>query len=181
MMWERTKRYLVVTSLTLNVAFIGTWIAHTTASHAHPEATSRQGTENVIWCPLHQELGVTGEQWTQIEPRLRAFRVAVEELRQQTNGMRAEVIKLIAAKEPDGDTIRARQDEILATKGRIQDLVAEHLLAEKQDLTPKQQTKLFEMLRNRTSFADGPPLSGRTESGFGASRVKPHENLNEHQ
>ena len=167
MMWKKTRLYLIVASVALNVAFVVTWIAHATVSHAHPEETGRRETQPTIWCPLHRELGVTGEQWAQIKPRLREFQAAVGELCQRTSEMRAEVIELIATNEPDRETIRAKQDEILATKRRIQELAAEHLLAEKRNLTAGQQTKLFEMLRNRTSCADGPPMSGRTRGGLG--------------
>jgi Spy/CpxP family protein refolding chaperone len=108
---------------------------------------------------------------------LREFQAAVGKLCQQTTGMRAEVIELVAAKEPDREAIRAKQDDILATKRRIQNLAAEHLLAEKQNLTAEQQRELFEMLRIRTSCADGPPLSGRTRSGLGPVLQNPNENL----
>jgi Spy/CpxP family protein refolding chaperone len=160
MMWKKTRLYLIVTSVALNVAFVATWISHATASHAHPEEAGRQETEHTIWCPLHRELGVTGEQWAQIEPRLREFQAAVRELCQEVNGKRLEVIDLIAAEEPEPEAIRARQDEILATKRSIQDLVANHLLAKKRILTPEQQQRLFEMLRDRTCCAGGPPLAG---------------------
>jgi Spy/CpxP family protein refolding chaperone len=166
-MWRRTKLYLIVASMALNVAFVATWLAHATVSHAHPEETGRQETEHTIWCPLHRELGVTGEQWAQIEPRLREFQAAVGELCKQTTGIRAEVIELIAAREPDKETIRAKQDEILATKRRIQRLVVDHLLAEKEVLTPEQQQQLFAMLRDRTGCPAGPPMSGHPRGGLG--------------
>lgn len=175
-MWKKTKAYLILASVALNAAFVATWIARASVSQTHAEGTDRQETEHVIWCPLHRELDVTGEQWERIEPRLREFQAAVGELRQQTNGIRAEVIELIAAKEPDRETIRAKQDEILATKRRIQNLVTEHLLAEKQDLTPEQQRELFEMLRIRTNTSDGPPLSGRSSGGLGPVLQNPSEN-----
>jgi Spy/CpxP family protein refolding chaperone len=76
------------------------------------------------------------------------------------------VIDLIAAEEPDAESIRAKQDEILATKRRIQDLVADHLLAEKEILSPKQQQRLSEMLRNRTHCASGPPMSAPPRDGL---------------
>ncbi|MBC8874699.1 MAG: periplasmic heavy metal sensor [Planctomycetes bacterium] len=174
-MWKRTKSYLIVVSVTLNVAFVAVWIAYAVPSQAHPEETGQRGTQHTIWCPLHRELGVTEEQWAQIEPRLREFQAAVAELRQQTGVKRSEVIDLIAAEEPDRATIRAKQDEILATKRSIQGLVAEHLLAEKQILTPDQQAKVFEMLRNRTSCADGPPMSGRPGTGLGPVLQNPDE------
>jgi Spy/CpxP family protein refolding chaperone len=167
MMWKKTRLYLIVASVALNMAFVATWIAHATVSHAHPDETGRQETEHTIWCPLHRELGVTGEQWAQIEPRLREFQAAVMELCQDVNAKRLEVIDLIDAEEPLPETIRARQNEILATKRSIQDLVANHLLAEKRILTPEQQQRLFEMLRHRTCWAGGPPLAGPLNGALG--------------
>ena len=175
MMWKRTTSYLIVASVALNLAFVAMWIAYASPSQAHPKETGRRETRHAIWCPLHRELGVTAEQWAQIEPRLREFQAAVRELRQEVNAKRSEVIDLIAAEEPDRATIREKQDEILATKRSIQGLVAEHLLAEKRILTPDQQTKVFEMLRNRTSCADGPPMSGRPGAGLGPVLQNPDE------
>ena len=167
MMWKITRPYLIVASVALNVAFVAMWFAHATPSQARPEETGQDAARHTIWCPLHRELGVTEKQWGQIEPRLREFQAAVEELRQQTSAMRSEVIDLIAAGKPDAKAIRAKQDEILATKRSIQGLVVEHLLAERQILTPEQQQQLFEMLRNCTGCAAGPPMSGPPGGGFG--------------
>lgn len=166
-MWKTAKRYSILASVALNVAFVAMWIAHAAPSQARPEETGQRTTQHTIWCPLHRELGVTEEQWAQIEPRLREFQAAVGELRQQTSARRSEVIDLIAAEEPDAEAIRSKQDEILATKRSIQGLVAEHLVAERELLTPEQQQQLFEMLRNRTGCADGPPMSGRARGGLG--------------
>ena len=74
-------------------------------------------------------------------------------------------VDLIAAEEPEVESIRAKQDEILATKRRIQDLVADHLLAEKEILSLNQQQRLFEMLRNRAHCAAGPPMAGPPRDG----------------
>jgi len=174
MMWKKTKSYLIVASVALNVAFVAMWIAHAAACHGHPQEAGETTARQAIWCPLHRELGVTEEQWAQIEPRLRDFQAAVGELRQQTSAKRSEVIDLIAAEEPDAKAIRAKQDEILATKRSIQGLVADHLLAEKGLLTHEQQQQLFEMLRNRTGCAHGPPMSGRGRGGLAPVLQNPH-------
>ncbi len=173
MMWKKTRLYLIVASVALNVAFVAMWIAHAASPEAHPEETGRQETQHTIWCPLHRELGATREQWAQIEPRLREFQDAVRELCQGVNAKRLEVIDLIAAEAPDTEAIRASQDEILATKRRIQDLVAKHLLAEKRILTPEQQQQLFEMLRDRTCCDAGPPLAGPPSGPLGPVRQIP--------
>ncbi len=159
-MWKKAKPYLIVTSVALNVAFVAMWYTHAAPIGTPSEDADRVANRQAIWCPLHRELEVTGQQWAQIEPRLQEFQAAVGELRLQTDTKRAEVIGLIAAEDPDLDMILAKQAEILATKQRIQRLVVEHLLAEKQVLTPEQQRQLFAMLRDRTSCAAGPPMSG---------------------
>jgi Spy/CpxP family protein refolding chaperone len=160
MMWKRTKWYLIVVSVALNVAFVAMWIAHGATRGGIPHEADPQATQHTIWCPLHRELGVTDGQWQQIEPRLREFQAAVGDLRHEVDARRLEVIDLVAAEEPDGESIRAKQDEILATKRKIQDLVAEHLVAEKQVLTPSQQQRLFGLLRERACCGDGPHLAG---------------------
>jgi Spy/CpxP family protein refolding chaperone len=166
-MWKKARLYLIVASVALNVAFAAMWIAYAAPSQARPEETGQQATQHTIWCPLHRELSVTEGQWQQIEPRLREFQAAVGGLCQQVNAKRSEVIDLITAEEPDAESIRAKQDEILATKRRIQDLVADHLLAEKEILSPNQQQRLFEMLRNRAHCAGGPPMAGPPQDGPG--------------
>jgi Spy/CpxP family protein refolding chaperone len=171
-MWKSTKPYLIVASVTLNLAFVAMWIAYAAPSQAHPEETGQRATQHTIWCPLHRELDVTEEQWARIEPRLREFQAAVGELCQEVNAKRSEVIDLIADDEPDRTTIRAKQDEILATKRSIQDLVADHLVAEKEILTLKQQQRLFKMLRDRTYCEAGPPMAGRAKGGPGPSRSR---------
>jgi Spy/CpxP family protein refolding chaperone len=159
MMWKRANWYLIVASVALNVAFVAMWIAHVAAYDEHPKEADPQVTRHAIWCPLHRELGVNEEQWAQIGPRLREFQAAVGELSQKVSAKRSEVIDLVAAEDPDAELIRAKQDEILATKRKIQDLVADHLVAEKEILTPRQQQRLFELLRNRASRGAGPHMA----------------------
>jgi len=166
-MWKKLKPYGIVASVGLNVAFIAMWIAHAAPSQTVTEETGPPAARQTVWCPLHRELGVTREQWVRIEPRLREFQAAVGELCEQAAAIRSEVIELIAAEEPDVAAIRAKQDEILATKQRIQRLVVDHLLAEKEVLTPRQQKQLFAMLRDRAGCPAGPPMSGRARGGLG--------------
>jgi Spy/CpxP family protein refolding chaperone len=161
-MWKTVRRYSIVASVALNAAFVAIWIAYAAASQPHSQQTGETTTqEQAIWCPLHRELDVTEEQWAQIEPRLTEFQAGVAELRQRVQAIRPEVIDLIAAEEPDLEAIRTKQDEILATKREIQGLVVGHLIAEKQVLTPDQQTQLFKMLREQSGCRVGPPMSGQ--------------------
>lgn len=169
-MWNTIKRHLIVASVALNVAFVTVWIVHAVTRHAHPQESNETTGQQGIWCPLHRELAVTGQQWTQIEPRLREFQAAVGEFTQQVKSFRSEVIGLIAADEPDSEAIRGKQDEILATKRKIQELVVAHFMAEKEILTPDQWTQLVGMLRQRTNCKIGSPMSGQS-CGPGVGRV----------
>ena len=168
-MWRKATFYLVLASLGLNLAFVGVWVAHAWPARA---ADSSQP-ESAVWCPLHRALEVTPQQWAEIEPRLQEFQAAVGELCGRTDAMRSQVIDLIAAEKPDPDAIQAKHEEILATKRRIQRLVVEHLLAEREVLTPEQQQQLFSMLRNRTGCASDPPMSGRARGGLGRVLLGP--------
>ncbi len=166
-MWKRLIPYLIVASVALNVAFVAMWVAHAAPMQGKHLETNVDDAQETIWCPLHRELKVTEEQWAKIEPRLREFQASVGELCQKTDAVRSQVIEMIAADEPDVDAIFARQAEVLATKQQIQRLVVNHLLAEKEVLTPEQQQRLFTMLRERTGCMADPPMSGPARGGLG--------------
>lgn len=105
-MWKKSKLYLVLASVALNVAFIAMWVAHAAPVQRGLDAGDSRVAEEAIWCPLHRQLKVSPEQWQKIEPRLRDFQARVAELCQQTNSMRSQVIELLAAEEPDLEAIR---------------------------------------------------------------------------
>ncbi|NLF71898.1 MAG: periplasmic heavy metal sensor [Candidatus Anammoximicrobium sp.] len=170
-MWQRTRPYLIVLSAALNLSFVGMWIAHAAPARSAGGPDSPAALREGVWCPLHSELGVTQEQWQQIEPRLREFQASAGVLGEQIDRLRMEVIDLLAGPEPDLEAVRAKQEEILATKRVMQGKVAVHLLAEKQILTPEQQQRLFQTLRDRAAWAGaGPSMSGR-RAGRGMGQV----------
>ncbi|MFO7897568.1 MAG: periplasmic heavy metal sensor, partial [Planctomycetota bacterium] len=119
------------------------------AARAHWPAESHG--HGSVWCPLHRRLNVTDEQWRRIEPRLEAFRDRTRAICTRMNRLRGEMIDLIASDDPDRDAIAARQEEIRAGQRQMQQLVIEHLLAEKEVLTPEQQRELFHLIRRRSA------------------------------
>lgn len=145
-MWKKIAPLLVVLSIGLNVAFISAWVVR--VAQAKTATDSRQDAE--IWCPLHRELGVTPEQWRQIEPRLVEFRRQSQAIRADMNRLRSEMIDVIASDKPDLQAIAAKQEEIRAGQQRMQQLVIDRLLADKEVLTPPQQEQLFSLIRERT-------------------------------
>ena len=161
-MWKKVVPVLVVLSVALNIAFVGIW-----AVHAVRSAPGRNGKEsrNGVWCPLHRLLNVTDEQWREIEPRLVEFQAAAGSVREDVIRYREEMLDLIAAAEPDREALRAKQDEILAGQRRMQELMIEHLISQKETLTPAQQRELFEIIRRRSGCAGQGP--GRFPMGSG--------------
>ena len=180
-MWKKTAPLLVILSVAINIAFVGVWAARALASGGRQPATppAKSGDrQDPVWCPLHRQLGVSPEQWKQLEPRLVQFRKSSQAVCQDVTRKRAEMIELVAASQPDREAIAAKQQEILAGQQRMQSLVIEHLLAERQVLTPAQQTALFDLLRQRSqcsargpmmmglgSGPDGTPCTGPARSG----------------
>jgi Spy/CpxP family protein refolding chaperone len=149
---------LIVLSVALNIGFAGIWAAQTVAGHWPAwEGCGHEGGDGAVWCPLYRSLAVTDEQRQRLEPRLAQFQQASRTLCQETQRKRAELIDLVAAAETDRTTIRTKQEEILAGQRRMQELVIEQLLTEKEVLTAEQQKELFDMIR-RHSGCMGPAL-----------------------
>jgi hypothetical protein len=167
-MWKQTKPALVLLSIALNVAFAGVWLAYAGVSRVESyQKRCEPGDSSTVWCPLHRQLNVSPDQWKEIEPRLRAFRASADEICRRISELRRGIIDQLAAPNPDIETIKAKQGEILAGQREMQGLVIDQLTAEKKVLTAEQQQRLFEMLRNGTGCDRGGPLlvPGRGHEG----------------
>lgn len=161
-MWKRIGPLLIILSVSLNIAFIGSWAVQAAKGRlASPEQCGQTG--GGISCSLHKSLNVTDEQWGQLEPRLTQFRSESKNLCQDIQRLREQLIDLIASPLPDSEAIAAKQGEILAGQREMQERVIAHLLAEKQTLTEEQQAKLFDMIRKKTG------CSGRDTMGCPSS------------
>ena len=78
-MWKSAKFFLVVLSVTLNIAFVAVWLAHAArCRHESAKAGVEPEQATMVWCPLHRELGVDRQQWQEIEPRLKEFQASAE-------------------------------------------------------------------------------------------------------
>jgi Spy/CpxP family protein refolding chaperone len=165
-MWKKIAPLLIVLSVALNIAVVGVWAAHAIRGHwtAPDRCGHRDGPEGVS-CPLHRKLNVTDEQWQRLEPRFEKFRRDSQALCQEVTRRRGELIDLVASPEGDRQAIAAKQEEILAGQRRMQQLVIEHLLAEKEALTPPQQKELFNLLRRRSGCAGHESMSGLMPKG----------------
>ena len=150
-MWKRMCPLLVLFSVAMNVAFGAVWLAH--ALHGPPDAAGvgpGQPSESAIWHPLYRELDLTEQQWEKIEPGLTDLMDASQALCEKCRQARRGILELIEADEPDLQAIRGKQAEILDVQHNMQSMIIEHILAERQILTPEQRVRLFQLIRQRT-------------------------------
>jgi Spy/CpxP family protein refolding chaperone len=152
---------LVVFSLALNGAFVAGWVTHTVPALLAPAS----GADDC--CPLYQKLGTSEAQWQQLEPRLAAFRQSAQGICREIDRQQRELLDLIAAPETDRAAVRAKQEAIRDGQRRIQDLVVEHLLAEKALLTPSQQKALFDLIRTRCGCVEPEPRAAGDDQELG--------------
>lgn len=125
-----------------------------------------EGERPEIWCPLHRKLGVTEEQWKEIEPEMRRFHRQVRGQSKKVRKLREGMFEIIRAPEVDRQRMEAQQEKIIGEMRRMQDIVLEHLLVEKRLLTDAQEDRLFRMLRR--AGPPGPPhmlAPGQSPSG----------------
>jgi hypothetical protein len=142
---------LIALSVTLNIGVAGVWIAHAVNEFQASRGERIDDSAEGVWSPLHRSLGVAEEQWSLLETGLLKFQQNSESLCLEINNRRRELIDLIASAQPDRDAIKAKQEEIRRGQQQMQRLVVDHLLAEKEVLTPEQQDQLFEMMRDRST------------------------------
>lgn len=162
-MWKTFAPVLIVLSVAMNVAFAGTWAVCMTKAYWPIGAGEGDST---VWCPLHRQLDVTPDQWRLIEPRMREFHAKSQAICEELGRLRVEMIGIIAAENPDRQAIAAKQEEIRAGQQRMQELVIEHLLGEKQVLTLDQQNRLFQMMRERSMCAGPGHILGLSGAGM---------------
>ena len=172
-MWKKIAPLLVVLSVALNIAFISVWAVHAARTHWPTDAAG----DSEMWCPLHRRLDVTDEQWRRIEPRIAEFRTRTQTICAEMNRLRTELIDLIASDNPGRQAIAAKQEEIRAGQQRMQQLVVEHLLAEKEVLTAEQQKELFDLIRQRSACHGPGRMMGlpRAGSSPGSQKDQPQE------
>jgi len=174
-MWKKIAPLLVVLSVALNLAFISVWAVRAVRAHWLIGTADNKG----IWCPLHRRLDVTDEQWRRIEPRIAEFRARSQAICADMNRLRTGLIDLIAADEPNRQAIAARQEQIRAGQQQMQQLIVEHLLAEKEVLTAEQQKELFDLIRERSACHGPGRMMGLPETDSDAPGT-PHEHSRGH-
>jgi hypothetical protein len=157
---------LIALSLGLNLAFVAMWLIHSLPDRRIGLAASNAVVDTgAVYSALHREIGVTEEQWKQIEPLIQDFREKAGKRRQMISSLRGQLMDLLIMTEMDEAAIRSKQEEILIAQGRMQNLVMDHLLKEKELLSQDQAKKLIQCLREQCRNGDG-MVSGKGVGRF---------------
>lgn len=173
-MKSRLKILLVLLSVAVNAAFVGSWLLHLTGTPTgQPPARATDGVIAAL-PDLYEQVGTTEAQWQQIRPRLESFRAAALAVVERINQRRQEILELLAASEADRAAIAEKQNEIRTAQTQMQDLVISHILAEQEVLTPAQRRRYFELLAQRSGKLCQNLIEGlRPEHGAGVSSIPP--------
>jgi Spy/CpxP family protein refolding chaperone len=146
-MWNLIRKPLLALSLGLNLAFVAIWLGHSfPAWNIGQKVTNTTAGHSSVPSVLHRKIGVTPEQWEQIEPIILDFREKAENQRQMITSLRGQLMELLIMSDVDETAIRSKQEEILAGQRRMQNLVIDHLLKEKKLLSADQAKKLLQSL-----------------------------------
>ena len=143
---------LVALSAALNVAFVGTWLAHVAGCVVHRPTAPR-----AFPCGLHAELDLSDAQRREIEALVARFRESAREICAEAGRHRTELFALLAADPVDREAAEAKRGEIAECQQRMQELVLDHILAQKAVLTPEQRAEFFRVLgESGTCLGHGP-------------------------
>jgi Spy/CpxP family protein refolding chaperone len=89
---------------------------------------------------------LTAEQEEAVQEIRRTFLPQVGRIRENLRRERAELAKLLFADPPDRNRIHAIARQILLHQADLENEVIEHILEEKEILTPSQQRKFYEII-----------------------------------
>jgi|WetSurMetagenome_2_1015567.scaffolds.fasta_scaffold06414_6 Spy/CpxP family protein refolding chaperone len=134
----------VIFSVALNVAFLVGY------------GVSRFGNRSGF---AYENLDLSPDQRVRIEAGRDGFLRDLNEIGGKIIEKQVELIDVIAADPTDRQAIAGKFQEIHSIQQSMQRAVMEHLLDDKQILTPAQRTKLFAVLKSRirAQGAPGPP------------------------
>jgi Spy/CpxP family protein refolding chaperone len=152
----------VIASLILNVVFISSWVVHTIGRGQSTRALPHCAFNATTPHPLYRSLGITNGQWQSMQPAITRFSDSSRYLNDSINAYRATIIELLAKDSVDMASITNVQSSILHMQQRLQMLVIDQIVSEKNVLTPKQRQDLFLLLRSSCSHAREGLLSDST-------------------
>jgi len=141
---RQIRTLAVIFSVVLNVAFL--------AGYGYQRWNDRPRF-------AYEDLDLSGDQRARMEAGRDRFLKALDEIREKIIARHLELMDLIAADPTDRQAMEAKFQEIRSLQQLMQGNVMDHLLEDKQILTPEQRAKFFALLkaRIRAQGAPGPP------------------------
>lgn len=132
-------KILLAVSLCLNLGFLGAF-----------------GVKFVQHRRVHgmSELKLSPSTEAQMEANFRAFRERLGTLSRDLKTERLAMLDLLASDSPSPQAISAQQGKVLAATERMLQLTDDHLLVQKNILSPQQQRLFFDHIRRRIQDSD---------------------------
>ena len=93
-------------------------------------------------------IALTNEQKRQVEDIRRDFLPKVEGIRQSLRGNRRQLNELLFAEVPDLKIIEEKSNEISALQAKLEREVIDHILQEKELLSPEQKREFYQVIRS---------------------------------
>jgi Spy/CpxP family protein refolding chaperone len=93
-------------------------------------------------------IALTNEQKRQVEDIRRDFLPKVEGIRQSLRQKRLQLNDLLFSEAPDMKTIAEKSNEISALQAKLEREVIDHILQEKELLSPEQKREFYQVIRN---------------------------------
>ena len=145
-MKEKLIIFLLIFSLTINVAALITMGYFWERDYSSRETVFRKGGEPLR---LGRELSLDNGQRGKMRGLRRSLRGGIDPIRDELTTKREDLVNLLTVEEPDRSAIDKKLSEINGLQSQIQHTVINHLLREKEFLTPLQQKKYFDLISKR--------------------------------
>jgi Spy/CpxP family protein refolding chaperone len=153
--------WLLIISLAFNVGFGATYGVRTYSPA--PASDAKTDGDLSPRLMIYDELELSEAQREELEQINRDLLEQINAIRKQMFEARRALADLIIADETDQDAIERHLDEMSDIQRRMQQLVVEHLLLERQLLGPEQRARFDDMIQRRI-------FPGRPDRGHGGGR-----------
>jgi Spy/CpxP family protein refolding chaperone len=136
---------VLVLSLAMNASILGTM-----GYHYYRDSSLAKDTP----CPLspthqhlYQELGLSTQQLSKMEPLAIKFHERLAKLQAAVKGKNTQLMNLLTKQEVDPARVEGLRKETAGIQDEIQKEVIAHILESKSILNPKQQQRFFDLVR----------------------------------
>jgi len=164
-MKENLKNLVFIFSIALNIVFLGgtSYYRLTSGSSAAKPAPN---------CPfLYQELNLTKEQLSRIEPARDRFHQRLSEIGGDIKTRQLRLIDLLAAPNLNRKAVEDMQQEIETLQQTMQNTTISHIMEQTGVFSPEQRSRFFELMKGRIERGQPcPPWMKPHQDGAAAQR-----------